>query len=404
MAMNQRNKAEKELIDLREQLKHKLINEDMYKHNLRNALAKNSIVKLQNQRSADPNLPVINIYEKPRYDVNPRQYRDLYPPYQQQPSINKSQFNQNNYKNPINLAAAIRSNSNKQMNLEDTQALDANGSLVCETNFVPLSLFNDKNSENLTLSKIQNMALRPSSSNVWEQDLKNNHRDVLYDFVQESQANRPSSQAQAYISRQKSNQIMFNNLETKKEDDTKSNIIMNRWKSRSDDTKESLSQAGRNIIGRNNLAGAGNNNGPIIEKEHGINLDANMFSIDNSNVHERVNGTRILQNMETPQQPIFNTETNNQSILNNTNLNTTLNIENIHMANDIRLKQLESLGYGSMAKTGKPELGKLSKKPENYYSKGNMEEITEDDDELARLDKLLIKLYRKDETNQGTLG
>lgn len=434
-AMEERNKAEMELLKLRDQLKKKMVSEELYKHNLRSALEKNSelkIANINNQLISD-NMPPIGAGP---YDMG---FLKKKPPL---PQRNPLEMNLKD----VNFSKQIFSikNDNRIMNermdqrpkLDDTMDFDINRTLAHETKLIPLAAFDGNQAENqtnLTLSKLQNYAIRPNSSSVWDKQ-----NDALDNFVNKHQ-NRPIS---SEMSRDlTSTKIIGKNLDEanailQNYDTTNNGLstttkILSKWQAKGKNA-DTLSLAARNILAK-----------PTPEDDYGRDLDlganqvfgrepesnAYLNAAPRSRLQSRMNEpTRMVE----PSRPDFGTNDYN-GLTSNTDLfgkdpsykgfdgiqlgkedgfddksqfnlsdaahnlshgESTFNLERINMQNEARLKNLEN--FGNVGSQG----NLLGNKGNYYHNNSNhklLETIREDDDnadELAKLDKLLLNYMK----------
>ena len=401
--MDERNRAEQELLQLREKLKDKIDSEEAYKKNLRVALEKHSTPQtgktpeirtrsffgeptMPSSDSANQELPVKRRPPKSEYDN----------PYER--AQEKIPMNNKGYNN-------IRQ-SNQNMNdpmkfhnrLEDLQSpfLDGDKTLAGVTKLIPLEEFDNRRSleehhdfedMNNDLSKMQNYNKRPPSGRKFKED------DSLDVLIKAHGSLRPGTSD--------SNDVNATHLIGKRLEET--DALLNnygfsaggnfsdngRLKSRENDT---LSRAARNIIGDNPSRGmdmlsmhGDRNKGASRTGSRGIEEGIRM----NNNLDP-------FADLSPPRHQIASSTEPYDHIADQRSMNTTgmsFNIDRINLANEARLRNLDNgdespvpsdVVYGNVR-------GKA-----NYYNnqnhRGGLEAIEEDadaDDNFAKIDKML---------------
>ena len=414
-------------MNLRQQLKQKMLSEELYKQNLRQALEKNSQWKIQkiSDQLSPKNMPLLG--NNPFDDYNFK-----LPKAEKKPPIHEGNSKEANFAHQISQIRKIGTNlvppQNPQvqnLSLEDSYNLGLNKTLAHDTKYIPLTVFDAQHHanplshghENLTMSKLHNVAIRPSSSHAWDKQ-----PDTLDLMMKAHQNLRPNS------SEQSREYLNTSNLIGRKLDEATAIIqqydglstttkIVNKWQTKNVLGGDTLSLAARNVLSRGqdrnqdrNLDyGAKNTFG---KDYNTLNYDPYSRNHLNSREKEFTLGREYNRNYDTEMMTHKESTKGMEGILIGkdafsilddeaashisdpkelslglyTTSGSTFNLEKINMANEARLKKLEAM-------TSNPDSHLRAKG--NYYNAGNsnpklLETIKEDDDdELAKLDRLL---------------
>jgi len=419
-----RDKAEQELLHLRERLKEKMSHDHAYDKNLRDVLERNN--PNAPIRKKDNN-PVRAIHRDPEPALESYSYQSY------QPKSNKANPNpgsrnniEKNYEEftfpatpDIDKPAYDVRRTNQKMKddqhlhqLDDSYmpALDIEKTLAGNTKMIPLAVFDNKpglentrslDRDPLTLSKIHNFASsnlgqmhsnqknnRPNSSKQWQQK----DEDSI-DFLIKAHGARPgSSESHGYGD---TSHMIGRRLDEASELLRQVDVMGkggDRTNLRSRD-KETFSMAGRNILGDKQSMNVGNygnkrGGGGYPESERGSLISRGDEGI-------RMNNQDLLPDLSMNSHQAmehFNNPADN-SLLNMTG--TSFNVERINLANEARLKKWDSVGGGSIRSDGSnyDKYGGAGRG--NYYNRGGgggLEAIQEDDDandNMAKIDKML---------------
>jgi hypothetical protein len=382
--MEERNKAENELIHLREQLKQKVLSEELYKQNLRGALEKNAQRKVHSINNEH--------FPSPLSDPFMTQHNELRKPV-------KIMHNDYQLRGNTGDNGGIGQVKTRQEGFKRLQESDFGGAfaetLAHDTKMIPLTVFDKghgmsvNNPDQLTLSKIQEYAIRPSSVNQWE-----NKNDALDLLMKNQRQMRPSSseksrdfldtshligkkldEADAILQMYAAGYNNFDNSRKKNDNPNRTNI---------------LSSAGKNIMQMS--SGSENNLGykPYDYKPYDYKND--MASDMGGSVRES-EGILLEKGyaLHNDHSSLGFMDQRDRSIGLNSSQGSTFNLDKINLANEERLRYLEKQGSGG--------LDTLKSNKGNYYGVMNnrfLETIKEDDDdEIAKLDKLLLTYGNK---------
>ena len=421
--MEERNKAERELRDLRDQLRHKVIEQDNYRENLRQAIQKNSEVKL---RQVSEKLQTDNQYTKPEHT----EIRGLDINYKLDGKQSPEHYaGRGNFSSDVDrdLAKAFPQNSQEQYGANDSAAFGPgkgsktnrgmlndsdifgglNKTLAGDTKMIPLDAFDQKNpgAHQLTLSNLNQYNMRPNSSQN-----KQREGDVLDKLVTEAQSNRPLSQNQERVAGVRAG-INYYNMNHDPKWSYKQAEQDSHWNDEQNQTThggygmnktgrgggDSINIAARNVLGGNYAFQGGD------MSHSGIGVDNNLYSMPDDGTSKflgRGDDTMDLDNKQTNyhHNPDFHKALETSTFSYNGGLTSSMNIEKIHQANEARLKQLEDVKYGGGGGSSKWE---GSQGHNRAPSRGNMDYmntpmngIKEEDDDMGRFDNLVSK-YNK---------
>lgn len=417
--MEERNRAEKELTQLRDQLKQKIISEDLYKKNLREALERNAQPRLQKMaegptRITYPDPPVnydpFPLQEKPPRNRPPQNSYGGYPDTDshslEKQAYNIRQTNQNlldNYQN------------NTHLQESRTPFLDNDRTLAGDTKLIPLAVFDNRgsmegtgastnmrrgNNDPLTMSKIQNYGMGRPNSSKQQQPQWMKEDDSIDVLLKAHGALRPGSSESNALG--DTSRIIGRHLEDasaimRQGDISGTGRIVNRYNVKSREGGDTLSMAARNILGdKSSNIGAnpyGQQDRRLASRgEEGIkfNNTADIFPDLSYGGH---GGTG---NYELAEGPSMNMT------------GTSFNIDRINMANEARLNKLDKFGSGHSRTDMQYDAGRGKG---NYYgnNRGELEAIEESadmDDNLAKIDQILgsyLKTHEEGGINKRNL-
>ena len=411
--MEGRDKAERELLDLRGKLKDKMVQEQLYKQNLQNALDKNMQTRPQREpikalhQDMNPSFDPYPVQEKPKRQLlNMNQFERGYAEFHEAPNLDKASYN-------------IRRTDQNLLNVqhdkfEDSYSpyLDHDRTLAGDTKMIPLEVFDNKmgggnhlrvsNQDPLTLSKIHKYDMgpsykpdRPNSSKQW--NLK--EEDSIDALIKGHGPLRPGSSESNTMgdtSRFIGKRLDEASMILKQGELGKIGKVPDRYglKSRENDT---LSLAGRNILGEKNINM--NMRGGYGHKEGNLRGD--------EGIRMNITGTTdILPDLSMGPGMDHHDMTGHHS-MNMTG--TSFNVDKINLANEARLKKLENMGTGTMkSNQGYENTGGGRG---NYYGNrggvGGLESIQEDpNDHMAKIDKILggyLKTHEDEEHQRNAM-
>jgi len=437
-----RDKAEQELLFLREKLKDKIHHDEAYGKNLQNALERNNpnAPQVKAPRVNDSN-PIRAVHRDPEPALEAYSYQS-YQPKQNKPASNNnlgpSRTNvekERNYEEftfpatpDINKPSYdVRRTNHNMMDdpysrpLDDSYmpALDIEKTLSGNTKMIPLAVFDNKQGmENtrsldrdpLTLSKIHNFASsnlgqmhsnqkqnRPNSSKQpWQKD------EDSIDYLIKAHGARPgSSESHGYGD---TSHMIGRRLDEASELLRQVDVMHSgkgdRTNLRSRD-KDTLSMAGRNILGDKAMNvgnyGGGKRGGGYPESERGSLVLRGDEGIKMTN-HDLL--PDLSMNSHQAMEHFNNPADNSMNMTGNS-----FNVDRIMLANEARLKKWDSVGGGSIRSDGSnyDKYGAGNGRG-NYYNRGGLEAIQEDDDahdNMAKIDKMLGGYLKTHEEIQG---
>lgn len=406
--MEERNRAERELKELREQLRQKVIQEDGYRDNLRKALEKNSELKMkqlsekirQEQYDTNTRIPGLDLgYNNQPIRADPSAY------------VQKREFNLDEGRNyPIitnqqerneglkgGTAGDVYFHTSEQNGggkkkptmFNDSELFgDAhNQTLIADTKMIPLETFDKRNigASNLTMSKLNHFNIRPTSSQNTKAE-----GDILDKFVSAADESRPSSQNHERMTGMKAGVNYYNmnrepqwiRNEDMRPDSSSSNTHATFVNPRA--YGDTLGKAGKDVI-----SGGGTFKGDM--SYVGIGIEGGLYNLPDEGTGKfnfkgddtmDLNSKRDNRNAnDIDLNKILDTSYGGA-------LNSSLNIEKIHEMNEARLRQLENVKFENVSSkwTGRAN-GNQSRGNYNYLNTP-MKKIDEDD-ELGKVDQLL---------------
>lgn len=407
-AMEERNRAEKELTNLREQLKQKIISEELYKKNLRDALERNAQPRIQQ----NPEGPTRITYKEPPVGYDPFPLQEKPPRHRPPPSNSYGGYS--GYPDTDSLdkqAYNIRQTNqnlldnyqNMQMQESRTPFLDNDRTLAGDTKLIPLAVFDNRGSlegtnvrrggnDPLTMSKIQNYGMgRPSSSKQQPQWVKED--DSIDALLKAHGALRPGSSESNALG--DTSRLIGRHLDDasaimRQGDISGTGKIVNRYNLKSREGTDTLSLAARNILAdKSSNIGANPYGQPerrlMSRGEEGIKFNNTADILPDLSI----GGHGGTHNYELAEGPSMNTT------------GMSFNIDRINMANEARLNKLDKFGSGHSRNDMHYDPGRGKG---NYYgNRGELEAIEESadmDENLAKIDKILGS-YLKTHEEEG---
>lgn len=395
-----KNQAEQELINLRQVLKEKMLEEEKYKQNLLFALKKHDPAQIKrgssNQRLADPSTQQNFLNNFPDYqNITPLEKHNI----DNTNNFNKELSNKFNFNKPLKIFEKGGITTNKEGFQE---AYYGDKTLISDTKLIPLDILDHYAKQNdnspLTLSKVGHLAIRPNSSNIYENsnkfdgDMRNldsrnqNSRNFVIKKRPFSQKNQRYQNSSSNFDTKPNYESSMNSEITKEIDQILKNHQEELNINNNNNNKKfnTFNQAAQGILQSNPQQMS-----PISQKDGvGIKLDSEFPTLKDQSLHSvrsfglkqthnenNINYEEIDKLIQNKEKMKINSKRNEDNSYKDQTIYSTMNLEDLNKKNDERLKEIDLME-------------KMISGGPNKNAHRNLN-IIEEEDEITKLDKLI---------------